>query len=161
VLALGGMAAVLLPWSAYLTASLPDKHVTPHWDIAWAGFDLFQALALVATLIALIRRSPRLPLFAATAGTGLVADAWFDLITANPGHELRWALVFAFAGELPLAALCFWISYDRTRPGVSAGTKPALEADPPPKAPPARHAAGPVPARTAGSAAPSAGRTSR
>ena len=84
---LGGIVLALIPWTAYLSATLPGEHVAHHWDIAWAGFDVFEVIALAATLIALARRSPRLPLFAAIAGTTLLWDAWFDVITANRGSE--------------------------------------------------------------------------
>jgi hypothetical protein len=156
-LVLGGVAVALLPWSAYLTAALPSQHVVRHWDLAWAGFDALEALALVATLVALIRHSPLLEMFAGIAGTVLVADAWFDLTTAHSGREFHWALVFAFFGELPLAALCFWIAWE----AVSDGRAPAWRAGPPPRARPDRPEAGSAPARTGGSGAPSAGRTSR
>jgi hypothetical protein len=161
ILVLGGVALALLPWTGYLSATLPGKHVAHHWDVAWAGFDLFEALALVLTLFALVRGSPRLPLFAAVAGTALVTDAWFDLSTAHPGSEFTWALVEATLAELPLAALCFWIAVDATEALVSAATAPVLAAAPRPTSPPARPDPGREPARTGGSEAPSVGRTSR
>jgi hypothetical protein len=49
LLVLGSVAIVLFPWTAYLSATLPSEHVTHHWQVAWAGFDLFEAAALVAT----------------------------------------------------------------------------------------------------------------
>ena len=156
VLVLGGVAVALLPWSAYLSATLPGKHVAHHWDVAWTGLDVFEAVALVATLIALVRRSVLLEMFAAVAGTLLLVDAWFDLTTAHPGRELSWAFTFALVGELPLAVLCFWMSYE----AVSAGAAPASGAAPRPRVPPDRPAGGSAPARTEGSGAPSAGRTS-
>jgi hypothetical protein len=159
VLVLGGVAVALLPWSAYLSATLPGKHVARHWDLAWAGLDVMEALALVATLFALVRRSPFLEMFAAIAGTVLVVDAWFDLTTARSGRDLEWALVFALLGELPLAALCFWLAYEAVP--LSGARARASGAVPPPTAQPDRPAAGSEPARTGGSGAPSAGRTSR
>lgn len=160
VFVLGGIALALIPWTAYLSATLPGEHVAHHWDVAWAGFDVFEAAALAATLIALLKHSPRLPLFAAVAGTALLGDAWFDVITANPGSDFAWALVEAFAFELPLAALCFWIAYDSGEALVSAAA-PASAAGPPPTSPRARPDLARGPARTAGSEAPSGGRTSR
>jgi hypothetical protein len=162
LLVLGGVAVALFPWTAYLSATLPSSHVTHHWDLAWAGFDLFEAVALVATLLAIVRRSALLPMLAAIAGTALLCDAWFDLVTAHPGRELRWALLEALLGELPLAALCFWIAFEVSEIlGVSAAADPALAADPRPTAQQGRPAAGRAHARTGGSEAPSAGRTSR
>jgi hypothetical protein len=159
LLLLGGVVIALFPWTAYVGSTLPGKHVTHHWDLAWAGFDAFEAVALAATLLALMRRSPRLPVLAAIAGTALLCDAWFDLVTAEPGRELRWALVGALAAELPLAALCFWVSLDATR-GLSTGVV-ASATGLPPTAPPTRPEGAPAAARTPGSAAPTEGRTSR
>jgi hypothetical protein len=159
VLVLGGVAVALLPWSAYLSATLPGKHVARHWDLAWAGLDVMEAVALVATLFALVRRSPFLEMFAGIAGTLLVVDAWFDLATAHPGRDLDWALTFAVLGELPLAALCFWIAFEAVP--LSDGRRRVSGAAPPPRARPDRPEAGTGPARTGGSGAPSAGRTSR
>jgi len=146
LLLLGAVALALLPWTAYLTATLPGRHVAHHWDLAWGGFDVFEAAALGATMVALHRRLPQLPLFAAIAGTALLADAWFDLLTSSPGDDLRWSLVEAFLAELPLAALCFWIAVDSDRALASAAR--ASAADPPPTAPPGRPAEGRQRART-------------
>jgi len=51
LLIVGGVAVGLLPWTAYLSASLPSQHLANHWDIAWAGLDLFEATALVALFV--------------------------------------------------------------------------------------------------------------
>ncbi len=155
LLVLGAVALALFPWTAYLSATLPSRHVAHHWDVVWAGFDLFEAAALAATVIALARRSPRLGLFAAIAGTALICDAWFDLATAEPGNGLRWALLEALAGELPLAALCYWIAFE------TSATAPASAAAPRPTSRQAQPAAGTGSPRTSGSAAPSEERTSR
>jgi hypothetical protein len=161
VYVLAAIALGLIPWTAYLSATLPAKQLAHHWDIAWVGFDAFEIASLAATLIALLRRSARLPLFAAAAGTALLTDAWFDLLTAGPGRDRAWALVMAVLGELPLAGLCYWLAWDSADAIVSAATAPVSAAGPPATSPPARPAPGPAPARTAGSEAPSAGRTSR
>ena len=159
LLILGGVVLALFPWTAYLTSTLPGEHVTHHWDVAWVGFDLFLAAALAATLLAVVRLSPRLPVAAAAAGTALLCDAWFDLITAAYGRELWWAIGEAVLAELPLAALCFWLALEANRvlasgAGVSAAALPPTE----PQVPPAEV---PVASRTPGSEAPSGGRTSR
>jgi len=158
-LVLGLVVVALLPWTAFLTATLPGRHVTHHWDVAWAGFDVFEATALAATFVALARGSALLSPLAAVAGTALLCDAWFDLITSGPGDDLRWSLARALLAELPLAALCFWIALDSNRTLASAAR--ASAAGPPPTAPPGPPAEGRAGARTRGSAAPSGGRTSR
>jgi hypothetical protein len=160
LLVVGVVAIALLPWTAYLSATLPSKHLTEHWDIAWAGLDLFEAVALVSLFIAVMRRSPFVPMFAAVAGTALLCDAWFDLTTSGSGFY--WALAEALGAELPLAALCFWVAFEVSEAiGLSAAAGAASAAAPRPTAPPDLPAAGREPARRAGSEAPSAGRTSR
>ena len=152
LLVVGSVALVLFPWTAYLSATLPSEHVTHHWQVAWAGFDLFEAAALVATAVSLLRRSVFVTAFASIAGTALLCDAWFDLVTAKPGGDFDWALAFAVAGELPLAALCFWIAFE-VGELVGAITslvdaEPASGADPRPTSSRARRAEGQERART-------------
>jgi hypothetical protein len=160
LLVIGGVAVGLLPWTAYLSATLPSKHLTEHWDIAWAGLDLFEAVSLVLLFLAIVRRSQFVPMFAAVAGTALLCDAWFDLTTS--GRGFYWALAEALGAELPLATLCFWIAFEVSEAiGLSAAAHAASAAAPRPTSPRDRPAAGREPARTAGSEAPSGGRTSR
>jgi hypothetical protein len=128
---LGSVALALVPWTAYLGATLPARHVTHHWDVVWTGFDVFEVAAIVATVLAVLRSSPLLPVVAAVAGTALLSDAWFDVITAEPGRELSWALA-GLAGELPLAAVCLWLAIDSLRAGATAAETQASAADPPP-----------------------------
>jgi hypothetical protein len=149
LLVLGAVAIGLFPWTAYLSATLPSEHVTHHWDVAWAGFDLFEAAALIGTFLAMLRRSPFVTLLASIAGTALLCDAWFDLVTAQPGRDFWWALLFALAGELPLAALCFWIAFEVGEAvGAIVAADLASAADPRPTAPPGRPAEGRERART-------------
>jgi hypothetical protein len=161
LLVLGAVAIALLPWSAYLSATLPSKHVTHHWGVAWTGFDLFEAAALIATLVAILRRSVFVTAFAAIAGTALLCDAWFDLLTAAPGRDFYWALFTALLGEIPLAMLCFWVAFEVGEVlGAIVGADPASAAAPRPTSQPGRHAEARAAARRPGSEAPSAGRTS-
>jgi hypothetical protein len=149
LLVLGGVAITLFPWTAYLSATLPSQHVTHHWQVAWVGFDLFEAAALIATFVTMLKRSPFVTVVGSIAGTALLCDAWFDLVTAQPGRELGWALLFALVGELPLAALCFWIAFEVGEVvGAIVAADAASAADPPPTAPPGRPAEGRGRART-------------
>jgi hypothetical protein len=162
LLLVGGVAIGLLPWTAYLSATLPSKHLTEHWDVAWAGLDLFEASALVALFAAVVRRSRFVPVLAAVAGTALVCDAWFDVMTASSGRDFDWALVEAFVAEVPLAVLCFWLAFEASEAlGFSAALGSASGAGPRPTAPRERPAEGETSARRAGTEAPSGGRTSR
>ena len=103
---LGLFGLGLLPWTLWLGLSLPSRKVAEHWDLAWVGFDLVLAASLLATAAALVRRSPWLRAFAASTGALLLADAWFDVVTASTSRERWFAVGLAVVGELPTAALC-------------------------------------------------------
>jgi len=105
VLAMLGVG--LLPWTLWLGLSLPSRKLAEHWDLAWVGFDLVLAASLLATAFSLVRHSPLLEAFAAATGALLLADAWFDIVTASSNKERWFAVGLALAGELPLAAVCF------------------------------------------------------
>jgi hypothetical protein len=97
----------LVPWALLLAYLLPSRKVADHWDIAWVGFDIVLATLLLATAIAFVRKLPFRGSLAAATGALLVADAWFDVVTSNPGKERVLAVVLAVLGEIPLATVCF------------------------------------------------------
>ena len=101
---------VLIPWIIYLGYSLPSRQLSPHYNIAWAGFDVLELIALGTTGYFALRRSLSLAISAAAAATLLVVDAWFDVMT-SPRHHLPEAIVLAVVIELPLAGVCAWLSY--------------------------------------------------
>jgi hypothetical protein len=114
-LLLGGVALGLVPWTLYLSYALPAHHVTNHWRLAWAGFDLGLTTALVATAVGIIRAAPWLEGAAAVATTLLVTDAWFDILLSHGNGELLEAIGLAAAAELPLALFCLWIALNAER----------------------------------------------
>ena len=103
-------ALVLVPWIGLLVVSLPCHYSARHWGIAWAGFDAGLALALGLTACAALPRAPWLDRAAVAAGTLLIADAWFNLVTARSTGAIALALTEALAIELPLALLCIWVA---------------------------------------------------
>jgi len=105
------IALGLVPWSIWLTSVLPSHERAEHWDVAWGGFDLMLAAALLGTAVCAWRNSPLLEPFASSAATLLVVDAWFDLLTSG-GHNLVYAVMLAVAAELPLTIVCVWIVHD-------------------------------------------------
>ena len=111
---LGLLALALIPWAIWLTTVLPSHEVAEHWDIAWGGLDLMLAAALLGTAVSAWRADPFLEAAAASAGTLLVIDAWFDLLTSN-GRNLIYAIALAAGAELPLAAVCLWLVLDSER----------------------------------------------
>ena len=112
---LGAAAVFLVPWTLWLTLTLPTRHLTHHYRGAWVGFDIVLAIAFGATAIAALRASPWLQALAAVTGTMLLCDAWFDVVTAAGGDEQARAVLEAVVAELPLAALCAWIVLDTKR----------------------------------------------
>jgi hypothetical protein len=111
-------AVALIPWTLWLTFSLPSRHVSRHYDLAWVGFDIALAAALGLTARAVFRGSYRLAPLAAATGAMLVCDAWFDIVTSTPGDRLE-AVLQAVFGEIPLAALCAYVVYDVDRVNAS------------------------------------------
>jgi hypothetical protein len=106
---------VLIPWTIWLTFSLPAHHETENWKTVWAGFDLAEAAALIATAVTALRRSTWLTPIAAITGTLLCVDAWFDITLEAGGKHLLAAVLEAAFVELPLAAICFWVARDAER----------------------------------------------
>ncbi len=111
-LLLGVVAIGLPPWTLYLTFTLPSRHVTFHYDLAWIGFDVALAGAFAATAWATFRGSQWLVPLAAVTATMLCCDAWFDVVTSHGGSEIWEAVAEAVLAELPLAAVCAFIVYD-------------------------------------------------
>jgi hypothetical protein len=110
MVAFGAVGFLLLPWTAWLSLSLPSSHASTHWDLAWTGFDVGLAVLFGATAIAAYKRSTWVAAFAASLGTLLVVDAWFDVVLESHSDERRYSILLAFAAELPAAAVCFWIA---------------------------------------------------
>lgn len=109
---LGAVIVFLIPWTIFLTFTLPARHVTYRYDLQWVGFDIGLIAAFLATTWAAFRGSRWLVPFAAVTGTMLLCDAWFDIVSSQGGGEMWEAVGEALAGELPLAALCALIVYD-------------------------------------------------
>jgi hypothetical protein len=100
----------LVPWTVWLTSSLPTEHRTVDWDLAWVGFDSILAASFLLAAFAAWRRLPWLPAAAAATGALLLADAWFDvLLETRADREV--AVLEAIAAELPLAVVCFSVAY--------------------------------------------------
>jgi hypothetical protein len=100
----------MLPWIVYLAYTLPSRQVSPDNDIAWAGFDVMLLAGLASTGYFALRRSRYLATASIATATLLVVDAWFDIMT-SPGGQRVVAVALAVLVELPLAAVCAWLSY--------------------------------------------------
>lgn len=105
-----GCTAALVPWTILLFFTLPGKHASTHWDLAWGGLDVGITAALAATALSIARRSVWTAVAATATATLLVVDAWFDVLT-SADHDERWIAVgMAVLCELPLAAVCLLIA---------------------------------------------------
>lgn len=109
------VALLLLPWTVWLTVTLPARHVSQHWDAAWVGFDVAEIFAFGATVLGIYRRAVWVEVAAAACGTLLIADAWFDVLLSTGDEKVWIAVAQAVVAEVPLAALCFWIALDVAR----------------------------------------------
>jgi hypothetical protein len=127
------LSVVLVPWTAFIAVALPSRQLSPNYDIAWAGFDVFLCAGLAATGYFVLRRSRWLPVAAAAAAAMLFVDAWFDVITSPSGRDLVAAIVSAVFVELPLSGLCLFLARrgqlvnDKRLELVLAGRRPRFD----------------------------------
>jgi len=124
-----GVAALfLVPWVVLLYVSLPASHRAAHWNVAWVGFDVIMAVLLTAVAVSAWRRSPWLEGAATAAGTILIVDAWFDVVTSSSTGEFVLAAAEALFVELPLAYLCLRIARGTERRLLAAFRETSHEA---------------------------------
>lgn len=103
-------AAVLLPWTLYLSRSLPERHISIHWDVSWVGLNIALIVAFVITGYLSYIQSRWVAISASVLGSILVLDAWFDILTQHNPAELREAILMAIFIELPIALTSFIIA---------------------------------------------------
>jgi hypothetical protein len=108
-------AVALGLWMVPLGMTLPAQVDARHWPWTWLGLDTLEACSLAATGILTLRRDLRVGAVAGAAAAFLIADAWFDVTTAQKGFEYSLALVLAGGIELPLALLCFVLAWTAPR----------------------------------------------
>src|SRR5580698_2542708 len=73
-------ACVLMPWTIYLSLTLPAHHLSNHWDVSWTGLDVALIITMLATGILIYRKSSWLTITSSTVGSFLLVDAWFDVM---------------------------------------------------------------------------------
>ena len=96
---------LLIPWIAYLAASLPDQYVAGQWKAAWVGFDIVLMGFLGWTAWNAWQRRQMLVPSATITATLLICDAWFDVVLDWGTGDMWWSLAAAILVELPLAGL--------------------------------------------------------
>ncbi len=120
------LGVCLLPWTVVLALTLPARHGTTHYDLAWTGFDVALAAALVAVGIGAARRATWLQGVAAAAATLLICDAWFDVLSSTSRGEIVTALMLALFVELPVAAACLFVARHAEEAAISTRRCAAL-----------------------------------
>jgi hypothetical protein len=102
----------LIPEILRLANSLPLRHLEllDHWKFLWVGYDLVMALVFMVSGILLWLRSPWVAMTVSAAGTMLLADAWFDVLTARGTRQLATSVTLAAFLEIPMALICFYIA---------------------------------------------------
>ncbi|AEV84207.1 hypothetical protein ACWT_3184 [Actinoplanes sp. SE50] len=103
------LGAATIPWTIYLSVTLPQRMDTGYYRTAWVGFDVMLVLGLLTTAYTAWRGQQRVGLVAMATATLLVVDAWFDL-TLSSRAEMLSAVLSAALVELPLAVVCGWIA---------------------------------------------------
>ena len=131
--ALLGIVVGLIPWTAWLWATLPNRFAAHHWNVVWTGFDLVLIASLCYSAWAIWARRQVMVPVALVAGTLLVCDAWFDVLTSL-GTKGEWlTLATAFCGELPLATFFFVTAARVMRRSVAAFHEASGLPGPPPR----------------------------
>jgi hypothetical protein len=102
---LGAVATGMVPWTVVLGWTLPATTEVRHWSTAWIGLDVLMAAGCASTALLHARDDPRAGKTAAATAAVALLDAWFDVLTAQPGAPLTQALLCAVA-ELALAGYC-------------------------------------------------------
>lgn len=108
-------AVILVPWTVYLAISLPERHLSRHWDVAWVGLDVAIMISLLATGFYAKIKSSLVILSATITATLLIVDAWFDVISSKQGPQLSEAIILAIVIEIPLAIGSFVLALTTLR----------------------------------------------
>jgi hypothetical protein len=103
-------AVVETAWTIYIGWRLPRHYVANHWALAWVGLDVAQIVLLLLAAWAAWRGRALLILFASSAGTLLLLDAWFDVTTARTGGFMQ-SLLLALIVEIPSAIVLFLVTW--------------------------------------------------
>jgi hypothetical protein len=105
VLAVGGVGALfLLPWLAFLSATLPSTSSGGAWRTVWVGFDVALVAAFVATVLTIWLRRQVAVIALVITSTLVTCDVWFD-VCLSWGTAEHWGSIAAALVELPVAIL--------------------------------------------------------
>jgi len=100
-----GGAALLIPWVAYLSLTLPRTQSGGAWRLVWVGFDIALAGALAITGWLAWHRRQVVLIGLVVSATLVLTDAWFDVCLSWNTPEQVGALASALLVEIPVAFL--------------------------------------------------------
>ncbi len=100
----------LIPWIYYIDSFLPRRYITTHWDLAWAGFDIFLCSLFAITAFLAIKKSSWTAFTATILGTVIIIDTWFDVLTSYPGRDHKIAVLEAIFIEIPIALISYTLA---------------------------------------------------
>lgn len=103
--------AATLTWTFYMALTLPTRHQSDSWDVAWVGVDILLLTMLLLTAIFAHFKSKWIIMTAMATSTLLIVDAWFDIWNEKAGAGFNQAIGLAIFIEIPLAVLTFLIAY--------------------------------------------------
>ena len=109
----------LFGWIFYLLTALPSSYRAAHWNLAWVGYDFGMTITWLGTSWALWKKRQAAIPGAMISATFLIVDAWFDVVTSNPGWDFRLALALAIFLEIPAAFLLFRFSRNAVRKSIA------------------------------------------
>lgn len=105
------LSLILIPWTFYLSVTLPSHHLSSHWDMSWVGLDIGITILLLLSALLAYLESDWVVISSSAMGSLLVADAWFDIMGAHAGSDLRESVAMAIFVELPLAAINYIVAH--------------------------------------------------
>lgn len=103
------IAVLLIPWTVWLSLTLPSSAAASHYRLAWVGFDCALVVAFARTGYLALRRRYQTELVATATATLLIVDAWFDITTSATRADLVQAVVLAAFCEIPAALLSLYL----------------------------------------------------
>ncbi|MDQ6935768.1 MAG: hypothetical protein M3130_10845 [Actinomycetota bacterium] len=117
---------LLIPWTIYLAYALPRRYQTAHWGATWVGYDVGLIVMLGVTAVLAWRRKLVMIIAATVAGTMLLVDSWFDVMTASGSDRLT-SVLSAVVLEVPVglilvtAAVSIAVRITRALPSSNGG----------------------------------------
>jgi hypothetical protein len=111
LLVMTGAAVGLVPWIGVLSSTLPSRHDSDQWRLAWTGFDSALVLAFAATAWAGWRNRQVVITALVVLGTLLLCDAWFDVTLSWGTSEQTASILTALIAEVPFALVTLLIAH--------------------------------------------------